>query len=114
MRRLRPPESKREGAATEAAPDGSRRKAVQSERPSVPPAPVEPWFARPQTFFGLPEHAAAAPVPAVDVLLVGVPYDGGALERTGARFAPRAVREASLRFGGYSEALGIHVWDAIT
>jgi agmatinase len=80
----------------------------------MPPSPVEPWFARPQTFFGLPEHAATDPVPAVDVLLTGVPYDGGALERTGARFAPRAVREASLRFGGYSEALGIHVWDEIT
>jgi agmatinase len=115
MRRVRPPESKRDGAATDAAaPEASRRKAVQSERQSVPPSPVEPWFVRPQTFFGLPGHAATAPVPAVDVLLTGVPYDGGALERTGARFAPRAVREASLRFGGYSEALGIHIWDEIT
>ena len=52
-------------------------------------------------------------MPPVDVLLTGVPYDGGALERPGARVAPRAVREASLRLGGYAEALGIQVWDEI-
>ncbi|HVW24203.1 MAG TPA: arginase family protein [Polyangiaceae bacterium] len=114
MRRVRPPESKREGTAAAASTDASRRRAVPSDRPSTPPSPVEPWFVRPQTFFGLPAHPVTGPVPAVDVLLTGVPYDGGALERTGARFAPRAVREASLRLGGYSEALGIHVWDEIT
>jgi agmatinase len=52
-------------------------------------------------------------VPPVDVLLTGVAYDGGALERPGARLAPRAVREASLQLGGYAEALGIQVWDEI-
>jgi len=114
MRRVRPPDSKRESASPDATASDGRRKAVQSDRPSTPPAAGEPWFVRPQTFFGLPEHPAQAPVPAVDVLLTGVPHDGGALERTGARFAPRAVREASLRLGGYSEALGIHVWDEIS
>ncbi|HEX4341643.1 MAG TPA: arginase family protein [Polyangiaceae bacterium] len=72
-----------------------------------------PWFTRPQTFFGLEQPPLTEGIPAVDVLLTGVPYDGGALERTGARLAPRAVREASLALGGYSEALGIDVWSEI-
>jgi agmatinase len=37
----------------------------------------------------------------VDLALIGVPYDGGVTGRPGARFGPRAVREASLMTGGY-------------
>jgi len=113
MRRLRPPDSKREGAAEEGKSEGQRRKPVQSDRPTSPSAVVEPWFTRPQTFFGLPAPVLTDGIPAVDVLLTGVPYDGGALERSGARLAPRAIRSASLGMGGYAEALGIHVWDEI-
>lgn len=112
MRRVRPPESKRDGGVSDTQPpEGARRKAVPSERPPAPAG--DPWYARPQTFFGLKQYAVTEPVPPVDVLLTGVPYDGGALERPGARVAPHAVREASLRLGGYAEALGIQVWDEI-
>lgn len=83
-------------------------------RGTLPPEPPpEPAYARLPTFFGLPRFDASAPVPQVDVLLSGVPHDGGALERSGARFGPRAVRDASLAMGGYSDALGIDVWQEI-
>jgi agmatinase len=67
----------------------------------------------PATFFGLPRHESKARAPSVDVLLTGVPYDGGSLHRPGARLAPDAVRSASSSFGSYSDALGISVWDEI-
>ncbi|HEX3593652.1 MAG TPA: arginase family protein, partial [Polyangiaceae bacterium] len=87
---------------------------MQSDRPTTPIAAPEPWYSRPQTFFGLPQPVLTDGVPSFDVLLTGVPYDGGSLGRTGARLAPRAVRAASLELGGYAEALGIQVWDEIT
>jgi guanidinopropionase len=79
----------------------------------VPALPAEPAYTKVPSFFGLPRHGASDRVPEVDVLLSGLPYDGGALYRSGARFAPRAVRDASLGIGSYSEALGIGVWDEI-
>lgn len=83
-------------------------------RRSVPPEPpLEPAYARAPSFFGLPRFDASAPVPQVDVLLSGVPHDRGAFERSGARLGPRAVRDASLAMGGYSDALGIDVWQEI-
>jgi agmatinase len=113
MRRVRPPESKRDGAATDSVHPEARRRSIPSDSPKVPPPAPDPWYVRPQTFFGLPRREVTEEIPSVDVLLTGVPYDGGCLERTGARLAPRAVREASLGLGGYTEALGIHVWDEI-
>ena len=113
MRRVRPPDSKRDADAPDSVgSDASRKRAIPSDRPSLS-LDVEPSLSKRRTFFGLPEHGATEAVPTVDVLLTGVPYDGGALERTGARFAPRAVREASLSLGGYSDALGITVWDEV-
>ena len=35
-----------------------------------------------------------------DVAVLGAPFDFGAQYRSGARFGPRAVREASTRSGG--------------
>ncbi|HVU03439.1 MAG TPA: arginase family protein [Polyangiaceae bacterium] len=75
--------------------------------------PAEPAYATVPSFFGLPRPPSVDPVPAVDVLLSGLPYDGGALYRSGGRFSPRAVRDASTELGSYSEALGIGVWDEI-
>jgi agmatinase len=50
----------------------------------------------------------------VDVLLCGVPFDGGTSFRPGARFGPRAVREASALTRPYSQALGVNVFDELT
>ncbi len=44
----------------------------------------------------------------VDVAIVGVPYDGGTTSyRSGARFGPRKIREASVLLWGHNYFLGI-------
>src|ERR1700742_40589 len=109
MKRVRSPENNGNPPATESSRP-ERRRSIPGEAPRAFAAP-EPFFVRPQTFFGLPRRDVTDSVPAVDVLLTGVPYDGGSLESGGARLAPRAIREASLGLGGPSEALGIQVWE---
>lgn len=42
-----------------------------------------------------------------DVAIVGVPYDGGTSNRSGARFGPRAIREQSSLLWGYNNALQV-------
>jgi len=49
-------------------------------------------------------------LPPVDVLLCGAPFDGGTSFRPGARFGPRAVREASALARRYSQALGVDIF----
>ena len=61
----------------------------------------------------LPIHDDADDVPSVDVLLAGVPFDGGSSFRPGARFGPRAVREASAFSNSFSGALGVDVAEEI-
>jgi len=46
-----------------------------------------------------------------DVVIVGVPYDGGTSYRSGARFGPRAIRQASLLLWGYNNTLGVRPLD---
>jgi agmatinase len=55
-----------------------------------------PRFAGPQSFFRLPTESTSS-----SLKIIGAPYDTGATFRNGARFAPRAVREASLMLGTY-------------
>lgn len=43
----------------------------------------------------------------VDVAVVGVPFDGGTSYRSGPRFGPRAIREASALLWGHNNALGV-------
>lgn len=43
----------------------------------------------------------------VDVAIVGVPYDSGTSYRSGTRFGPRKLREASLMLWGYNPILEI-------
>jgi len=52
-------------------------------------------------------------VSAADVAIVGVPYDGGTSNRSGARFGPRAIREQSLLLWGYNNALGVAPFEAL-
>jgi agmatinase/guanidinopropionase len=42
-----------------------------------------------------------------EVAIVGVPFDSGTSYRSGARFGPRAIREASLLLWGYNNALRV-------
>jgi agmatinase/guanidinopropionase len=43
----------------------------------------------------------------VDVAVAGVPFDGGTSYRSGARFGPRKIREASLMLWGYNNPLAV-------
>jgi agmatinase/guanidinopropionase len=52
-------------------------------------------------------------VSAADAAIVGIPYDGGTSNRSGARFGARAIREQSLLLWGYNNALGIAPFDAL-
>jgi arginase family enzyme len=61
----------------------------------------------------LPIHDDPEEIPSVDVLLTGVPFDGGSSFRPGARFGPRAVREASALSNSFSGALGVDVAEEI-
>jgi agmatinase/guanidinopropionase len=42
-----------------------------------------------------------------DVAVIGVPFDSGTSYRSGARFGPRAIREASALLWGYNNALQV-------
>lgn len=43
----------------------------------------------------------------VDVAVVGIPFDGGAAQRSGTRFGPRKIRESSLGIYGYNPVLKV-------
>jgi agmatinase len=93
----------------ETTPPASNR-----ERRFRPPSSdAVPRFAGVPTFLRLPVHDDPRVVPAVDVLLSGVPFDGGTSFRPGARFGPRAVREASALARPFSAALGVDVYDEL-
>ena len=78
-----------------------------------PGSDVVPRFAGIPSFLRLPVYDDPDVVPAVDVLLCGVPFDGGTSFRPGARFGPRAVREASALARPFSAALGVDVYDEL-
>ncbi len=91
------------------------RPRVVKERPSYRPTPTGelPRYAGVPTFLRLPVVRSLGEVPDVDVLLTGVPFDGGTSYRPGARLAPRAVREASSLARGFSTALGIDIYEEL-
>ncbi|HEX3777699.1 MAG TPA: arginase family protein [Polyangiaceae bacterium] len=91
-------------------PPSSSRDAQRFRPPS---SEVVPRFAGVPTFLRLPLYDDPRTVPAVDVLLCGVPFDGGTSFRPGARFGPRAVREASALARSFSAALGVDVYDEL-
>src|SRR5262249_49613339 len=49
----------------------------------------------------------------VDIAILGVPYDGGTTFRPGARFGPRAVREASALNRNYHPELKVAVYEKL-
>ena len=124
MRKPSAKKKKREAKAAPARP--TLRPSAAPTRPSTPPASnrdarkfrppsseVVPRFAGVPTFLRLPVYDDPRTVPAVDVLLCGVPFDGGTSFRPGARFGPRAVREASALARPFSAALGVDIYDEL-
>ncbi|MCG8553789.1 MAG: agmatinase [Proteobacteria bacterium] len=69
-----------------------------------------PRFAGTPTFLRLPQHADPSDV---DVMICGVPFDGGTTFRPGARFGPRGVRNASALTRGYHPAQGVDLFRAL-
>ncbi len=70
--------------------------AGQAMRTTLPDARTTPRFAGVATFGRFPLLAQVPPVQQpVDWAIYGVPFDGGITFRPGARFGPRAIREAS-------------------
>ena len=49
----------------------------------------------------------------VDIGVVGIPFDGGVTNRTGARHGPRAVREQTTLVRRYNQATGIGPFDLV-
>jgi agmatinase len=85
----------------------------ESRRFRPPSTQALPRVAGVASFLRLPVHDDPKTVPAVDVLLCGVPFDGGTSFRAGSRFGPRAVREASALARPFSAALGVDVYDEL-
>ena len=56
------------------------------------------------TFMRLP---ASREMAGVDVAIMGAPFDSGASFRSGARFGPRSIREASTMIWGYNRVLDV-------
>lgn len=84
-----------------------------SEHPETPLGPADysatPRFAGPATFGLLPrlgEVQAARPDGAIDVKIIGVPFDSGVSYRPGARFGPAHIRQSSKLLRPYNQATG--------
>jgi agmatinase len=69
-----------------------------------------PRFSGLCTFFRLPYHIDVSDL---DVSILGVPWDGSVSFRPGARFGPRAVREASVLMRAYSPEADVRPFDAL-
>lgn len=69
-----------------------------------------PRFSGICTFFRLPHYPEVSDL---DVSVLGVPWDGSVSYRPGARFGPRAVREASVLMRAYSPEAAIRPFDAL-
>jgi agmatinase len=69
-----------------------------------------------QPFMGIPtfmRRPATRDLNDVDVAVLGVPFDSGTSYRSGARFGPRKIREASLLLWGYNTALQVAPLDVL-
>lgn len=81
---------------------------MTTEPKSYQPIPGDelPRFAGIATFMRLP-HIAATEADAVDIGLIGVPWDGGTTNRAGARHGPRQIRDLSTMARNAHHATGI-------
>jgi guanidinopropionase len=70
---------------------------------------IVPRFAGPATFMRLPIATPAQ----VDVALIGVPFDGGTTNRTGARHGPREIRNQSSLVRRVHHVTGVSPFDLV-
>jgi agmatinase len=78
---------------------------------------VLPTYVGPVTFMKLPwvTDPGELRARAVDVAIVGAPYDDGVTHRSGARFGPRAIREAQYTSGSiYAFQSGVEPFELLT
>ena len=72
--------------------------------PEMTDPQARPRYTGIATFFRSP---ATDDLSAVDIGIIGVPFDGGVTNRTGARHGPRAVREQSTLLRRYNGSTGL-------
>src|SRR5688572_10135205 len=63
-----------------------------------------------QPFIGIPSFMrlpVSRDLENVDVAIMGVPFDSGTSYRSGTRFGPRKIREASLMIWGHNSTLNV-------
>ncbi len=81
----------------------------------LPDSRVSPRFAGVCTFCRYPRLEDVSPAGRpLDWVIYGVPFDGGVTYRPGARFGPRAVREASQYVKRYHLEHGVDVCDVLS
>lgn len=78
--------------------------------PELADPQARPRYTGIATFFRAPP---AETLDAVDIGLIGVPYDGGVTNRSGARHGPRAVREQSSLMRRLNAATGVAPFDGV-
>jgi agmatinase len=84
-------------------------------RTLLPDARVHPRFAGVCSFLRCPTPAEVGPQgQPLDWAVFGVPFDGGVTYRPGARFAPRAIREASQYIKRFHLELGVDVFETLS
>src|SRR5438128_478947 len=84
-------------------------------RTILPDARVTPRFAGVCTFCRFPLlDSVPAECRPVDFALYGVPFDAGVTFRPGARFGPRAIREASQYIKPYSPEHGVNIAEVLS
>jgi guanidinopropionase len=78
-----------------------------------------PEMANPQLrprYSGVASFFRTAPVDdarGIEVGVLGIPFDGGVTNRTGARHGPRAVREQTTLVRRYNQATGVGPFDLV-
>lgn len=75
---------------------------------------LDPMFAGINTFLKSPYVENIRDIGHYDVAVVGAPFDMGTTYRSGARFAPQAVRRISALYDSYSPDLGMDLLEEIT
>src|SRR5688572_9102331 len=87
----------------------------RKQKTVLPDPRVSPRFAGIATFCRFPrlEDVPKENRP-VDWAIYGVPFDGGVTYRPGARFGPRAIRDASQYMKPYNLALDVNIAEALS
>ena len=76
-----------------------------------PSAALAPRFSGIKTFIRLPNVKTTEEI---DFAVVGIPFDTGASYKTGARFGPAAIREASALIRNYNMNLDVNIFDYLS